>query len=113
MRRAPVGASRHDALMLAFLIALTVFVATSLQMLVSLIDIREAHRPALQVQQLEDQLVREQPRRHRRRWRKEIRSWRDAQTERSLAYVEVVALSWTLLVAASGAASIKAGLELI
>ncbi len=97
----------------SFLIALAVFVATNLQMLVALVDVREAHRAALEVQRVEEQLVREQPRLRRRRWRKEIRSWRDDQTERSLAYVDVVALSWTLLVAASAAASIQAGRGLL
>jgi hypothetical protein len=82
-------------------------------MLVGLVDVREAHRAALEVQRVEEQLVREQPRLRRRRWRKEIRSWRDDQTEHSLAYVDVVALSWTLLVAASAAASIQAGRGLL
>jgi hypothetical protein len=98
--------------MLTFLIALAVFAATSLQMLVALVDTREAHRAALAVQQVEEQLIREQPRLRRRRWRKEVRSWRDDQTDRSLAYVDVVAFSWTLLVAASAAASLQAGRQL-
>lgn len=99
--------------MSTFVIALAVFVATSLQMLVALVDTREAHRAALQVQQVEEQLVREQPRLLRRRWRKEVRSCRDDQTERSLAYVDVVAFSWTVLVAASAAASIQIGIGLL
>jgi hypothetical protein len=98
--------------MLTFGIALAVFVAMSLQMLVALVDVREAHRAALQVQRVEEQLVREQPRLRRRQSRKEVRSWRDDQTERSLAYVDVVLFSWTLLVAASAAASIQAGVRL-
>ena len=99
--------------MLTFIIAMAVFVATSLQMLLALVDAREAHRPALQVQHVEEQLVREQPRLRRRRWRREVRSWRDDQTARSLAYVDIVAFSWTLLVAASGAASIQTGVGLL
>lgn len=98
--------------MLTFVIALAVFVATSLQMLVALVDVREAHRAALQVQRVEEQLVREQPRLRRRRARKEVRSWRDDQTERSLALVDVVLFSWILLVAASAAASVQAGVRL-
>lgn len=107
-----VGMAVHDVRMLTFLVALAVFVATGLQMLVALVDTRDAHRAALQVQRVEEQLIREQPRLRRRRWRKEIRSWRDDQTERSLAYVDVVAFSWTLLVAASAAASTQAAGEL-
>lgn len=99
--------------MLTFLISVTVFVATSLQMLVALVEMREAHRPALEVAKVEDELVQQQPWLSRRRWRKEVRSWRDKETERSLAYVDLVAFSWVLLVCASGAASIQAGTNLL
>jgi len=99
--------------MLTLVIAVAVFVATSLQMLVALVEMREAHRPALEVARAEDELVQQQPRLSRRRWRKELRSWRDNDTERSLAYVDAVAFSWTLLVFASGAASVQAGLDLL
>jgi hypothetical protein len=91
--------------------ALAVFVATSLQMLVAVVDMREAHRPAIEVARTEEQLVREQPRLKRRRWRKELRSWRDPQTERSLAYIDLVAFSWTLLVFASATATFRASVD--
>lgn len=99
--------------MLTFCIAVAVFVATSLQMLIALVEMRQAHRPALEVARTEDELVQQEPRLSRRRWRKELRSWRDDETERSLAYVDAVAFSWMLLVFASAAASFQAGLDLV
>lgn len=98
--------------MWTFVIAICVLVATTLQTIVAIVDMREAHRPAIEVAKIEEQLVQEQPRFKRRRWRKELRSWRDDETERSLAYVDLVAFSWTLLVFASGVASVQAGVDL-
>lgn len=98
--------------MWTFVIAICVLVATTLQTIVAIVDMREAHRPAIEVAKIEEQLVQEQPRFKRRRGRKELRSWRDDETERSLAYVDLVAFSWTLLVFASGVASVQAGVDL-
>jgi len=108
-----VGGDAEYGAMLTFVIAVAVFVATSLQMLIALIEMREAHRPALEVARVENELVQQAPRLSRRRWRKELRSWRDKETDRSLAYVDAVAFSWTLLVFASAAASFQAGLDLL
>jgi len=91
---------------LTFTIAVAVFTGTGLQMLLALIDAREAHRYALAWARAEDQLIKEHPRRRRRKVRKELVAWRDPDTDRSLAYVDVVLLSWTLLVCASAAAAI-------
>jgi hypothetical protein len=81
-----------------FAIALAVFTGTALQMMLALVDAREAHRDALAWARTEDDLVKEHPRLRRRKVRKELVTWRDPETDRSLAYVDVVLLSWTLLV---------------
>ena len=82
---------------------IAVFTGTGLQMLLALIDTKASHTDALGWSRAEDELVREQPRLSRRRLRKELASSRDPNTERSLAYVDVVLVSWTLLFAASKA----------
>jgi len=98
---------------MTFVISIAAFVATSLQMLVALVDVRAAHRPALEVARAEDELVQEQSLLRRRGVRRELRSWRDSETEKSLAYVDAIAFSWTLLVVASGAASVQAALDFL
>lgn len=89
-----------------FLIALAAFAGTSLQMMLALADARQAHKEAIAWGQAEDELIKEQPRRHRKGTRKELSAWRDPETDRSLVYLELVVLSWTLLVWASGAAAL-------
>lgn len=81
-------------------------------MLVALLEARDAHQAALETARAENDLAREQPIWLRRRVLREIRSWRDPQTEKSLALVDVVSFSWTLLVVASGAATIQAAMGL-
>jgi len=83
-----------------------VFTGTGLQMMLAVVHVRTAHRDALSWARAEDELIKEQPRRRRRRARKELATWRDPDTDRSLAYVDVMLLSWTLLVFASAAAAI-------
>lgn len=95
-------------IVMALRIAVAAFVGTGLQMLTSLVEVREVHRPALQVARTEDEIVSAERLWHRRSARRELRSWRDRETEKSLAYVDVVLLAWTLLVLASGAATIQA-----
>lgn len=102
-----VGRSSHAVDVFAVLISLAAFIGTALQMLVALVEAREAHRPALQVAKAENELAHEVPVWRRRKVLHELRSWRDAETERSLAYVDVVLLSWTLLAFASGAVTIQ------
>lgn len=94
--------------MMNVLIALAVLTGTGLQMLVALVDAKNAHQDALSWARAEDQLIKEQPRLRRRKVRKELRSWRDPETDRSLAYVDVVLLGWTLLVSAAAAATFQA-----
>jgi hypothetical protein len=89
-----------------FAIATAVFVGTGLQMLLALVDARQAHKHALAWARAEDELIKEQPRLRRRKVRKELTTWRDPDTERGLAYVDVALLSWTLLVCASAAGAI-------
>jgi hypothetical protein len=92
-------------LVVNFAIALAVFTGTGLQMLLALVDARDAHKDALAWARTEDELVREHPRLRRRKVRNELVTWRDPDTDRSLAYVDIVLLSWTLLVGASAAAA--------
>lgn len=92
-------------LVVNFAIALAVFTGTGLQMMLALFDAREAHKDALAWARAEDELVREHPRLRRRKVRKELVTWRDPDTDRNLAYVDIVLLSWTLLVGASAAAA--------
>jgi hypothetical protein len=99
--------------MWSVLFALAAFGGTSLQMMLALVEAREAHRGALEWARAEDQLVNEQPRLRRRSARRELASWRDPETDRSLAYVDVVLFSWTLLVVASAGASLSAVLEML
>lgn len=89
-----------------FLIAIAVFTGTGLQTMLAVVDAREAHKDAVAWARAEDELVKEQPRLRRRKVRKELATWRDPDTDRSLAYLDVVVLSWTLLVCASAAAAI-------
>lgn len=72
--------------------------------MLAIFDVRAAHKDALAWARAEDELVKEQPRLRRRKVRKELATWRDPDTDRSLAYVDVVLLSWTLLLGASAAA---------
>ena len=94
--------------MWTFLLALAAFVGTTLQMMLALVEAKDAHRDALLWAQAEDELVHEQPRLSRRSARRELRSWRAPDTDRSLAYVDLVLFSWTLLVCASGGATMTA-----
>lgn len=105
VRVGPTG--RTDAVW-TFLLALAAFVGTTLQMMLALVEAKDAHRDALLWAQAEDELVHEQPRLSRRSARRELRSWRAPDTDRSLAYVDLVLFSWTLLVCASGGATMTA-----
>lgn len=89
------------------LFALAAFVGTALQMIVSLVEAKEAHHDALEWARAEEDLVNEQPRLRRRRARRELRSWRDPDTDRSLAYVDLILFSWTLLACASAGATVS------
>jgi hypothetical protein len=91
-------------LVVNFAIAFAVFTGTGLQMMLALVEARDAHKGALAWARAEDELVREHPRLRRRKVRRELVAWRDPDTDRSLAYVDVVLMSWTLLVCASAAA---------
>jgi hypothetical protein len=81
-----------------------VFTGTGLQMMLALVEARDAHKDAIAWARAEDELVKELPRLRRRKVWKELVTWRDPDTDRSLAYVDIVLLSWTLLVGASAAA---------
>jgi hypothetical protein len=89
-----------------FAIAIAVLAGTGLQTMLAVVDVRAAHKDALAWARAENELIKEQPRLRRRKVRKELASWRDPDTDRSLAYVDVVLLSWTLLLSASAAAAI-------
>lgn len=91
--------------MVNFGIALAVFTGTGLQMMLALVAAKEAHKDALAWARAENELIKEHPRLRRRKVRRELRTWRDPDTDRSLAHVDVVLLSWTLLVCASAAAA--------
>ena len=94
--------------MVNFLIALAVFIGTALQMMLALVDAKTAHKDALSWARAEEELIKEHPRLRRRSVRKELATWRDPDTDRSLAYVDVVLLSWTLLVVAAAVATFSA-----
>lgn len=85
---------------------MAVLVGTGLQTMLAVADVRAAHKDALAWARAENELIKEQPRLRRRKVRKELTTWRDPDTDRSLAYIDVVLLSWTLLLCASGAAAI-------
>lgn len=110
---AVVGPVSQTCLVSTFLLALAAFIGTTLQMMLALVEARDAHREALTWARAEDDLVHEQPRLRRRSTRKELRSWRDQGTDRSLAYVDVVLFSWSLLVCASGGATVSAVIEML
>lgn len=99
--------------MSTFLLALAAFIGTTLQMMLALVEARNAHREAFTWARAEDDLVQEQPRLRRRSTRKELRSWRDQGTDRSLAYVDLVLFSWSLLVCASGGATVSAVIRML
>lgn len=105
----PVGKTDY---VWTLLLSLAAFTGTALQMMLALVDARGAHREALVWARAEDELVNELPRLRRRSARKELTSWRDPDTDRSLAYVDGVLFSWTLLVCASGGATITAVMKL-
>lgn len=107
-----VGSVRQSVNMLTFLIALAVFGGTALQTLIALVEVRVAHRYALQVARAEDELAGEQPLWRRRRTRRELRSWRDPETDKSLALIDAVLFSWALLMFAAAAATAKAMIAL-
>ena len=92
-------------LVVNFAITLAVLTGTGLQMMLALVEAKEAHKDALAWARAEDELVRETPRLRRRKVRKELVTWRDPDTDRSLAHVDLVLLSWTLLVCGSAAAA--------
>jgi hypothetical protein len=110
--RALVGPLGKTYDVLTFLLALAALVGTTLQMMLALVEAKDAHREALIWARAEDELVSEQPRLRRRSARKELTSWRDPDTDRSLAYVDLVLFSWTLLVCASGGATMAAVVKL-
>jgi hypothetical protein len=70
---------------LNLLLALAAFTGTALQMMLALVQAKEAHQDALAWARAEDELINEEPRLRRRRARKELTSWRDPDTDRSLA----------------------------
>lgn len=107
-----VGPFSQTCRVWTFLLALAAFIGTTLQMMLALVEARDAHREALTWARAEDDLVHEQPRLRRRSMRKELRSWRDQDTDRSLAYVDVVLFSWSLLVCASGGATASAVMKM-
>lgn len=107
-----VGPFSQTCRVWTFLLALAAFIGTTLQMMLALVEARDAHREALTWARAEDDLVHEQPRLRRRSTRKELRSWRDQDTDRSLAYVDVVLFSWSLLVCASGGATASAVMQM-
>ena len=103
-----VGPPVKSEFVVNFLIALAVFPGTALQMMLALVDAKTAHKDALAWARAEDELIKEHPRLRRGKVRKELRTWRDPDTDRSLAYVDVVLLSWTLLVVAAAVAAFAA-----
>jgi hypothetical protein len=107
-----VSGVRQSENVLSLLIALVVFVGTALQTLVALVDVRAADGHALQVDRAEDELAIEQPLWRRRRTRRELRSWREPETDRSLALIDAVLFSWALLMFAAAAATAKATIAL-
>lgn len=99
--------------MLSVFISAAVLVATFLQTRLSAKDMGDARRSAMDWWTAEDQLVAE----HRlwwqrRRVRRELKSWRDPQTAKSIRHVEVALISWVLLLVASAAALGKSLWEL-
>jgi hypothetical protein len=95
-----------------FLLSVAAFTRTTLQMMLALVEARNAHPEALVWARAEDELVDQQARLSRRSARKELTFWRDPDTDRSPAYVDVVLFNWTLLICASGGATMTAVMKL-
>lgn len=110
----PVGPMRHSRRMLSLIISALVLVATFLQTKVAAKESGDAHRAAMDVWNIEDELIAEQRFWWRRRAaRRELKGMRDQETAKSIKHVETVLISWALLLLASAAALIGAVVEFV
>ena len=96
--------------LMQFFISLMVLIATFIQMLCSVVDLREARTEAARWIGAEDALVHESPLLRRGRVRRELRSWRDPDIHRGILYINTVLASWVILFAAAGIAFVTAPL---
>ena len=98
--------------MLTLIITALVLVATFLQTKVAAKESGDAHRAAMDVWTIEDDLIAEERFWWRKRAaRRELKGMRDQETAKSIKHVETVLLSWGLLLLASVAALIGAIVE--
>jgi hypothetical protein len=97
--------------MLAIFVSLLVLVATFLQTKLSAKEAGDAHRAAVDVWNVEDELVAEQRWWRRRAARRQLRAMRDEGTAHAIRHVETVLLSWAMLLVASTAALVGSVIE--
>lgn len=97
--------------LLKVVISLAAAVGTGLQLRLSLMDFGANRREAVDWWNAEDALVAETPRRNRRRTRRELRSWRDPETHRTIRDLEIAIASWVFLVVAAVLATYVAVVE--
>ena len=100
--------------MLSLIITALVLVATFLQTKLAAKESGDAHRAAMDVWNIEDELIAEERFWWRKRAaRRELKSMRDQETAKSIKHVETVLISWALLLLASAAALIGAVVEFV
>ena len=97
--------------MLSILISALVLTATFLQTKLSAREAGDAHRAAMDVWNVEDELVAEQRWWRQRAARRELRGMRDQATAKSIRHVETVLVSWAMLLIAAVAALIGSLVE--
>lgn len=102
----------QNATMTAILISATVLIATCIQAVTSAREVGRGWKSAVEWWGVEDTIVQEQ-RWWWQRWvtRRELRSWRDPETARGIRHVQMVLVSWLLLMGASFVAFVRAVMD--
>lgn len=111
----PIGHGGKTELveLMHFVIALAASFGTSIQLRLSLMDFGASRRDAVNWWNAEDELVAEATRLRRRSVRREIRSWRDEETSRTIRDLRLALISWAILVVASALATYAAFLDVL